>query len=700
MAFRVIGNSAEDEQMMANAIRSVWGSHAAVMSSSGGYVPRRTQASYSDSDSENERLEDPHRPSEVDDLQTDAEKLIKEKRYDAALSKLQETVPLLVDPSFKIPRNDVVKWVVKNKEYQSNDISSNIALMRSCVGYATCYLRKGEYCKALEWLEEVDVIGANFQYILARQDFDWMEAVVNRSDYYRQRIMAYNVASDLFLELGNTGAAVHRKWNANTFAVSAPSFLNSRALRALVPRSDVTSLTRYRHPDPDVVAKQEVKCKELQVRGSWQKLPVPKASNIASRRGFASFVWNRRFYVLGGEKDVDGPFHRDFHYMDLDHIGEWHKLPSYPHSVLDVEEITGWLMGVHDDKAYMFTGSRRMDYFDLNTETWGEIKTSCEGSWKWEVSDWHEYGMEVVDGRMYIFGGIHRDCGLGCNLWIVLDISKRTWRKLSGDALPRKADRDIPGPRRLPVIWTDERNGVKKIWVMYGEADRVGARMGGEPHGGVSGYGYNDLWSWDIEKEAWQLERIMGNPPCPRSEMGYAFNEKLGKTIVFGGYSPTIPTQFSPKDEAFSFSYYGDTFIHDPTSNPPLWKHVITRGFPTYRAQTKIFCDPETGRTFLFGGYTNSDFVPDGKHIISRAFNDIWELRLDVEGGHFEEVDLEEEARTATVGPWRRCFNCGSAGPWKKCGGVCRGRVCFCDVDCQKEGWKEHKSMHKCRRRN
>ena len=152
-------------------------------------------------------------------------------------------------------------------------------------------------------------------------------------------------------------------------------------------------------------------------------------------------------------------------------------------------------------------------------------------------------------------------------------------------------------------------------------------------------------------------------------------NEKLGKTIVFGGYSPTLPTQFSPNDEPFRFSYYGDTFIHDPTTNPPLWKHVITRGFPTYRAQAKVFCDPETGRTFLFGGYTNSDFVPDGKHIVSRSFNDLWELRLDVEGGHFEEVDLQEEARTATVGPWRRCFNCGSAGPWKKCGGEFAG--CF-----------------------
>lgn len=117
------------------------------------------------------------------------------------------------------------------------------------------------------------------------------------------------------------------------------------------------------------------------------------------------------------------------------------------------------------------------------------------------------------------------------------------------------------------------------------------------------------------------------------------------------------------------FTYYADTFLYDPFSSPPIWKQVLTRGYPTYRAQPKLFTDQESGRVFLFGGYVNADFIPDGKHIISKSFNDLWELRLDIEGGHFDDVDLEEEARTAGLGPWKRCFNCGSAGQWKKCGG-------------------------------
>ena len=106
-----------------------------------------------------------------------------------------------------------------------------------------------------------------------------------------------------------------------------------------------------------------------------------------------------------------------------------------------------------------------------------------------------------------------------------------------------------------------------------------------------------------------------------------------------------------------------------PLGHSILTVHVLTRGFPTYRAQAALFSDPATGRMFAFGGYTNSEFVPDGKHNVSRAFGDLWELRMDVPGGHFDGVDLEEESRTARAGPWQRCFNCGSAGPWKKCGG-------------------------------
>ncbi|THG96699.1 hypothetical protein EW026_g5175 [Hermanssonia centrifuga] len=215
--------------------------------------------------------------------------------------------------------------------------------------------------------------------------------------------------------------------------------------------------------------------------------------------------------------------------------------------------------------------------------------------------------------------------------------------------------------------------------------------MANEPLGALSAY--DDMWSWDLKAEKWQRQRIVGNPPCPRTEGGCTYNEKLSKTIVFAGFSPTLPTNFVETNNSFNFSYYADTFICEDSPKGLKWKQVLTRGFPTYRAQSNLFSDPATGRTFTFGGYTNSEYVPDGKHIDSRRFGDLWELKLDVPGGHFEGVDFAEEAK---AGPWQRCFTCGSAGPWKRCAGSCRGRVFFCDTECQKDGWKEHKEKHKC----
>lgn len=178
-------------------------------------------------------------------------------------------------------------------------------------------------------------------------------------------------------------------------------------------------------------------------------------------------------------------------------------------------------------------------------------------------------------------------------------------------------------------------------------------------------------------------------------------------------------------DKVASFSYFADTFIFDdsPSTNPsssldpaPKWKQVLTRGFPTYRCQAHLLADPDTGKMYMFGGFTNTTFVPECRQAWNkgpgRSFGDLWQLKIDMQGGCFEGVDLAEEARTATNGPWRRCYNCSSAGSWKKCGGECscyhhrptrdrslgscRGRVFFCGPECMKEGWKEHKTTHGC----
>jgi hypothetical protein len=134
-------------------------------------------------------------------------------------------------------------------------------------------------------------------------------------------------------------------------------------------------------------------------------------------------------------------------------------------------------------------------------------------------------------------------------------------------------------------------------------------------------------------------------------------NPVLGKGIVFGGYNPSLASN------NFQFSYYADTFVYDSSPDPaagtahPAWRQVMTPGFPTYRCQGQLTCDPDTGKTYLFGGYVNALVVPSKKSF-SRPFGDIWELRIDLPGGNFEDVDRELDARTSKVGPWVRCFYC------------------------------------------
>ena len=184
--------------------------------------------------------------------------------------------------------------------------------------------------------------------------------------------------------------------------------------------------------------------------------------------------------------------------------------------------------------------------------------------------------------------------------------------------------------------------------------------------------------------------------------------------IVFGGYSPSVGT-FYPEQGKTSPSRIMQTHSY---SMPPLRNgNRLSLGFPTYRAQARLFADPTTGKTFLFGGYTNADYVPSRRNTISRSFGDFWQLCIDEPGGCFDDVDYDEEARTAKAGPWQRCFTCGSAGQDKMwwyassflffvehvvsniyAKGTCKGTAFFCDSLCLKEGWKEHKERHNCRK--
>ncbi|KAJ7243080.1 hypothetical protein C8J57DRAFT_1367162 [Mycena rebaudengoi] len=620
-------------------------------------------------------------------LREEADKLFKLKKYKDASAKYVKAANTMIgrEISFHGP--------FRLDKYENLDATWELVDMLACVnGSAESLTELREYKEALLWLGEVEVIVRNVQFRHTREQpsFEWFDFGLQMSEYYLERLRARVTSAKIFFILGNTGAGTHRKWSSITLLADMPKDLETAAIRKIRPQNPMGDpVFELRHPDPKLVAKLSVNDASLQVRGSWQKVVLQKNGGITSRMGSASFVYNGYLYVLGGEKYLSGPYYRDFWCLDLNAFDKWRPLPPYPVPTSVIPKVVGFSMVVGGDLAYLFTGGVRLDVFNLKTNTWSSIMTSFESSWPYAQNQVTDYAMQCVRKKIYVFGGTHFLSPVGCDLLMELDIETRRWKRLSGFAQPKTANYSRPGPRELAASWVgkDQNN----IFFLYGIADRLAAKLHSQLHGAYTSYGHDDLWCWNIKAAQWAQKRLMGNTPSPRGEMACTYNAKLDKVIVFGGYSPTVISVFPDHNTPTAFSYYADTFMYGTDSDSDsqataslckeaTWKQVLTRGFPTYRAQAHMVSDPATGKTFLFGGYVNSEYVPSRSEEESRS------------------VDIEDEARTARVGPWQRCFNCGGSGPWKKCGGACKGQAFFCEPQCQRDGWKEHKLKHNCRK--
>lgn len=253
---------------------------------------------------------------------------------------------------------------------------------------------------------------------------------------------------------------------------------------------------------------------------------------------------------------------------------------------------------VHEptDRAYLFQGKNTLPYFDLRTERWSQVTTKAR-----DGTLWHKlfpgdsligYCAHVHRDKMYVFGGDRfKSTGsstVGRNRLMVLDLNDFKWDVLSGtlDLVP---DITMPGVRRRAASWLVDG----KIYITLGSVHPSGPSQNDE-------YSYPDMWSYDIERNVWTHEKYIGNPPCGRSESGYTLNAAWGKAVVFGGYDSRTPFLPSTGDIAFAYTYFADTFLWDIQTR--RWSQVITRGFPTYRASPDVFTDPQTGKTYLFGG--------------------------------------------------------------------------------------------------
>ncbi|KAJ7615830.1 hypothetical protein FB45DRAFT_801455 [Roridomyces roridus] len=599
-------------------------------------------------------------------------------------------------------------------------------LMGCCLGMARCLLQEGKTEMALAWLEEINALQRCSYFMAENPLYDWIDFSVQLPEMLRIRVSALCLASETFISLGNSGTGTTRRHAAYTT-------VNPRSpeLESIIDVNKLLDMYMTLHPNPQTTLPTDARSNGLQLRGSWTKLGVAKAGGpTEGREASACFIWNGRLYVSGGRKSSFGPWFRDIWYLDLATRDVWRQLPDYPYTLRQTGLFVGWTILVYKNQALLFTGRPAVDVFDLVKEKWTTLETTyspteadiaagVKGGWPYPDNNLSDAAMQIVGDKMYVFGGSHGTTLVGCNLFMELDLTTRKWRRLTGTVhMTQHSDYTCPGPRKSAASWVSPDE--KRFFLLFGHADRQAAKSRKEMHYADRSFAFADMWSWDIKREKWRQERMSGNSPCSRTELSFTYNPKLKKVIIFGGYQPSLPTVVLEKGMQFEFSYFADTFVYDmasyaagdpdaanqltstaePTLSAPKWLQVMTHGFPTYRCQAQLVCDPDTGRNYLFGGWTNHQYVPTRTKLMSRSFGDLWELKLDDEsgGGYFEEVDVEDEARSARAGPWQRCFACASAGPWKKCGGSCNGKAFFCGSPCFRDGWKEHKEMHKCRK--
>ena len=456
--------------------------------------------------------------------------------------------------------------------------------------------------------------------------------------------------------------------------------------------------SEYLHPDVKLEGRLEVDYPELQIRGKWGRcryVATEGARPPSPRVPMGCWIWRGNLYIAGGQGEFQENF-RDLWYLPLGGGSQkktWRRLQDIPPSSKGGPR-NSYTPGLHmkpwKDTAYLFYGSKKILTFDLVQEKWSSktTKFSIPGkSWPYFQDILIDYGMEIYKGKMYIFGGQDGLRQLGCNVFMCLDLGTLSWEWLSGTSQPISTY-DCPMLRVHPLTWILPSED--RLFVMYGNVNRIGERVSNPtgPHGSEIDYTYDDIWSYHIPRKTWTREKARGNYPSPRTEFSAIYNDKMDRVVAFGGYCGTTSTYLPERDANLGFAYYADTYVWHPKTGK--WAQVLTRGFPTYRARGKLLFDAGSGKTYMFGGYTNADFALS-KRTYARMFNDLWELKLDVEDG-----ELVDEERTAVMGPWGTCFDCGKVGLWGMCGGSCHGVVRYCSDECKGKAWGEHKLKHGC----
>ncbi|KAH8103603.1 hypothetical protein BXZ70DRAFT_926571 [Cristinia sonorae] len=629
-------------------------------------------------------------------IKAEGNALYAKQRYTDAIEKYKAAMRVFLGEDFVLPTQDYL-----NEKYLLfGDVSRDqrdIIEVAACAGniaqsYAKMYeanKRVEDLIALIDWTEEIRILYDCLKYSVFPDAPAWRQFHLKAVEFFTVPIKRFSGLANIYRTLGNTSlGSTFSHLACNYFAVSDGATNRSKilALRSIAS-TDYGHFINTRHPEPSIYAQLEVTHPELQICGAWEKLEVAPGRKPHGRSCLSSWIWDGKLYVGGGMNDVYME-ERDMWCMTLS-TRKWKRLPDLPPIRPSAGLYTSRPMRNWQGKTYLFTGDTKVWVFNCATEKWGSVNTKFRGTWPYPNNDLVGYSSAVLEGKLYIFGGDDLETRLGVDIFMELDLETLRWRHINGSA-GVKPHRSTPGLRVFTQLWAVPEQ--RKLYLCYGDANRSQAERAGHPSGFHTDHTYTDLWSYSLETQSWKRERFRGNFPSPRAEHCVVYNPVLKRAIMFGGYNAEMNSGIR-----FTFSFFSDTFIQNPETG--IWQHVLTKGFPTYRAQCAFVADPDTGITYLHGGWTNSDYFPS-KAVLNRTFDDLWQLKLDMDGGFMTEDDYHIDPRTVPHGPWFQCFGCRrfEQSP-KKCMGTCGGIVFFCSKSCQESGWAEHKQKHGCGKR-
>lgn len=194
-------------------------------------------------------------------------------------------------------------------------------------------------------------------------------------------------------------------------------------------------------------------------------------------------------------------------------------------------------------------------------------------------ADWVEVGEEPPaaggntvafddnSGQVVLYALVRTDWSNVTELWSY-DIAQDRWSEISGS--------EIPSGLFVPSLVFDSESDV--------------ALLIGPSSGSVL-----ETWAYDVAEDRWADMKPETAPPT-RDFFAVTYDAVSDRVLLFGG--------FAGGEEAI-----GDTWAYDYNSNK--WTDMTTSSSPSPRGYTAMAHDPNTDKTYLFGGQPYPDSVND-----------------------------------------------------------------------------------------